>query len=445
MQGGRSGAFRRYLAAVVAVVLAAPALCALAAPADEVKALMEAGRAADAYALGKRSPEALGDPVFDFYFGIAAIDTGNAGDGVLALERYLLNFPDNASARLQLARGFFVLGEDARAREEFEELRKQNPPPDVLATIDRFLDAIRLRETRYNTSTGLYIEAGLGFDSNVNAGVRNAAIALPNLGDVLISPAGTKNGDAFMHLGVGGYVTHPVAPGVALFGTGQAEWKQHATDREFDQGNYNLSGGVSVLREKNLYRLGLNYNQITIDGDRYREAFGPSAEWQYQIDERQAFSVGGQAARYRYTGANSVRDADFLGVSLGYRRLLSHAWQPILSAAVNLGEERALATGRDDLSRRISGFRVGVSFTPAAKWGASIGYTYQDVKHKAQDVILTTQRNDEYHALDAALSYLFTRNLSVRAEALLSENRSNIQLYSFPREVFSVKLRYEFK
>src|SRR5262249_31831406 len=161
--------------------------------------------------------------------------------------------------------------------------------------------------------------------------------SLPNLGDVLISPAGTRTGDNFLHLGVGGFVTQPVAPGVALFATGQAEWKQHQTDRQFDQGNYNASGGGSVLREKNLYRLGLNYNQIVIENDRYREALGPSAEWQYQLDERQAFTLGGQASRYRFTGTNSVRDADFLGASIGYRRLFSHAWQPILSTALNVG------------------------------------------------------------------------------------------------------------
>jgi len=78
-------------------VAAAPAL---AAPADEVQKLLESGRSAEAYALGKSHPQALGKPEFDFYFGIAAIDTGHAGEGVLALERYIVQFPDNDRARL---------------------------------------------------------------------------------------------------------------------------------------------------------------------------------------------------------------------------------------------------------------------------------------------------------------------------------------------------------
>ncbi|MGE0388219.1 MAG: hypothetical protein AB7Q97_26145 [Gammaproteobacteria bacterium] len=418
---------------------------ATAAPADEVRALVEAGRVADAYALGRKHPEALGDPAFDFFFGVAAINTGNAGEGVLALERYILSFPANVSARLLLARGYFALGEDARAREEFEDLRKANPPADVAATIDRFLDAIRLRESRYSTSTGLYLEAGVGMDTNVNGGVSNPNIFLPNLGNVVLNQGGTKNADSFSHLGIGGHVTHPVAPGVALFATGQAELKNHFNDTAFDQGNFGVSGGVSILKERNLWRLGALHSTITVDVNRFRSSNGVSAEWQHQLDERQSFSVGGQLARLSYTGANKPRDADFGGFALGYRRLFTHAWQPILSASVNAGREDAVAAGRDDLSRDLYGARVGVSFTPEAKWGISLGYTYQNARHKARDLILGVQREDDYHAFDAAVSYLVTRNWSVRAEALVSENRSNIALYAFPRNLYSVKVRYEFK
>src|SRR5262245_36177730 len=166
---------------VVAACALAFAQTLCAAPADDVQALLEKGDAKGAYELGRQNRDQLGNPAFDFYFGIAAIDAGHAGEGVLALERYVLTFPDNVSARLQLARGYFALGEDARARQEFEALRALQPPADVAAAVDRFLDAIRLREARYTTSGGVYLEFGVGYDSNVNGGVQNANIFLPNL------------------------------------------------------------------------------------------------------------------------------------------------------------------------------------------------------------------------------------------------------------------------
>jgi len=437
----------RILRRPLAGLLASLPLTLLAAPPDEVKALMEAGKPAEAYALGKQFPEALGDPTFDFFFGVAAIEAGHAGEGVLALERYILQFPDNVSARLQLARGYFALNEDARAREEFESLRKLTPPPAVVGTIDRYLDAIRLRETRYTTSTGLYIEAGIGHDSNVNSGVASANISLQNLGPVVVGPGGTKISDTYTTLGAGGYISHPIAPGVALFGNAFGELKSNVKEANsvFDLGNYALSGGISALREKNLFRLGLNDGLITLGGDRYRHSVGGSLEWQHQVDEIQSVSVGAQYARLTYTGANSARNSDFSGLTAGYRRLFPHAWQPTLTVSLNAGQEDTLDSTRNDLGRNLYGGRAGVNFTPAAKWGVSVGYSYQHSKYQAADAILGVTREDRYEAIDAAVSYLFSRNVSLRAEALLAKNKSNVELFAFPRETIAFKVRYEFK
>src|SRR5262249_5546149 len=140
-------------AVTVCALAFAQTLCA--APADDIQALLEKGDATAAYELGRKNRDQLGSPAFDFYFGIAAVDTGHAGEGLLALERYVLSYPDNLSARLQLARGYFALGEDARARSEFESLRALNPEPQLASTIERFLDAIRLRESRYTPGGGV--------------------------------------------------------------------------------------------------------------------------------------------------------------------------------------------------------------------------------------------------------------------------------------------------
>jgi len=429
-----------------AVVLALAPFQAWSAVGDDVKALVEGGKAAEAYELGKKNQDAYGDPLFDFYFGIAAVDAGHAGDGVLALERYLLNFPDNVSARLQLARAYFALGEDARAREEFEALQKLNPPADVATTIQRFLDAIRLRETRYTLSTGGYIELGYGHDTNVNSGVANSNITLPALGPIIVAQQGTKTHDDFWSLGGGGYISYPIAPGVALFGNGAGELKfnDRGENRQFDLGNIAVAGGVSVLREKNLYRFSLNDNIITLDHRTYRTGIGATAEWQYQLDELQSFGLSGQYAALRYTDPNTPRDADFYGLTANYRKAFNHPLQPVMTLTANYGNEHDIKD-RPDLGRRLWGGRAAVSFTPAAKWGVALGATYQRSDYSGADIILGTTRHDDYYGADASVTYLLTRNLSVRGEANFTKNHSNIELFTFPREVYAIKLRYEFK
>lgn len=303
-----------------------------------------------------------------------------------------------------------------------------------------------MRETRYTTSGGGYIELGVGNDSNVNGGVANSNIFLGNLGPVVISQNGQKINDNFASLGLGGYISHPVAPGVALFANAQAEQKQLSqnANHDFQLGNLDVLGGVSVLRERDLYKLSLNRGYITLGNRTYRTATGGSAEWKHQLSEFASLSVGVQGAQLRYTDPNTPRDADFWGVSAGYRRQFTHRWQPAISLGVNYGQQHS-KQDRLDLVPRTAGVNAGVSFTPAAKWGVSLDYLYLQSDYQGPDVIIGETRHDKYQAYMGTVSYLISRNLSVRAEAQLARNQSNIDLYAFPRDVYMVKMRYQFK
>jgi hypothetical protein len=421
-------------------------LLALGAPADDMKALLESGKAAEAYALGKQNPDQLGYPAFDFYFGVAAVDSGHAGEGVLALERYVTNFPANHNARLELARGYFVLGDDLRAREEFDTVLKSDPPADVRANIDRFLDAIRSRESRYKTTAGVYAEVGFGYDSNVNGGVGSPNITIPVFGNVVLTAAGVQQHSLFGYYGFGANVSHPVAPGVALFGT--AAWDYKANDktgaRMFDQGNYGVTGGVSVLREKNLFRGTLSYSNLDLENDRYRTTQGAAGEVFHQLNELETLNGALQYAEFDYSGGNAIRDARFYGLGLGYRKAFVHDWQPLLNVSFNYALEDNIRN-RDDLGRDIYGGRVALSATPVPKWGITVGATYQNSHYRAEDPLLAVTRKDDFYAIDATISYAISRELSVRGELVKLKNTSNLALYEYDRDLIGIKLRYDFK
>lgn len=77
--------------------------------ADEMKVLIEQKKAGEAYVLGGKHPELMGDPLFDYFYGVAAVEVGHPTAGVLALERVLLNDPNNDLVRLELARAYLSL------------------------------------------------------------------------------------------------------------------------------------------------------------------------------------------------------------------------------------------------------------------------------------------------------------------------------------------------
>jgi hypothetical protein len=414
------------------------------ADANDIRLLVEQGRYEAAYERGSTHPERIGEPDFDYYFGIAATDSGHAGEGVLALERCLILTPGNLAARAELARAYFVLGEDQRAREEFDTVLKEQPGDAIRRTVERYLDAIAAHEARRRPSASIYLEAGVGTDSNTNGGVSDAAISLPIYGDVLVAPSGVRKSDAFSTFAAGAVLTRPLTREWALFGTVGLDAKINNRYHETDILVTSLGGGISRQMDETSYRVSVAQEGVAVGSDHFRTTNALSGQWQHQFDRMQAIEASAHWARYAYTGANEVRDASYSGIGVGYRRGFVHDWQPVLQLAATYGEEHN-DRNRSDLGRDIFGLRIALAVVPAPGWNLTVGINYQDSRYTDADTLLVTRRQDGYYATDVGASYAIDRRLSLRGELLYSENRSNLELYRYRRDVAAVKLRYEFK
>jgi tetratricopeptide (TPR) repeat protein len=435
---------RRTATIATAVFLAAIA-AAQAAPVDDLRALVETGRAAEAYATFCADPDVSVRPrEFDLWCGVAAVDLGRAGEGVLALERFVLQFPNDTRARLELARAYFYAGDNVRAREEFEAVAKEQPPPEVQAGIDRYLAALQAREGRYQTRTGGYVEAGAGYDSNANAGVAQADIGLPVLGPVTVADVGVRKESAFGWLAAAGRVDHPVAPGWSINGSGYANGTFYANASEFNLAGFGASFGGSYQASNNLYTLSYAHSEILLDGSRYRWTDGLGFEWRRQISEQTSLALIPQYARLAYSGENAARDSDLYALSVAYRRVWLVPWQPVLNATVFYGDEHN-REDRDDLGRSLYGGAADVTVSPSAFWALNAGVGYVESRYQAPIPLLDVTRRDRNLTLSLSALYLFDARWSIRAEYQYAHNGSNLELYEYSRHVGAVKLRYAFK
>ena len=454
------------LAAILGAMLSVGA--AQAAPADEVKALLEQKKALEAYNLGRANPGEMGNPTFDFYYGIAAIDAGHAGEGVLALERYLLSFPDNRSARFQLARGYYVLGEDQRARDEFQTLLA-DASGDEKTSAERYLDAIKAREGRYSPTGSAFVELGFGYDTNLNFGIEaGSSPSIPGFGrlpPLAPTSVSAKAEDGFTAFSAGAQGVYPVAPGTALYGAVGLDARMYfkANYNQFDQLNVGASGGVSHIADRNLYKVGVGYAQNYVDQQSYVNTVNLSGEWHHQYDQFNRFILGGQVAALTFSdmdvylrldkvggkvpSLNSrFRDSTFVGVVGGWVRSYNTDYLPVLNLTANYGQENNV-DNRPDLSRDIYGLRAAVSLTPAPKWGATVGASYQqnDYLEKFGLFPASDPRRDMNLTLDGSVSYFYTKEFTLRGELQATKQDSNVGLYDYDRYVVGVKARYDFK
>ena len=78
---------RHFFAGVVGAKASSQVTGAAAAPADELRKLLEPDKPDEAYRVAKTTPDELGNPAFNFYFGVAAVNRSKASEGALSMAK----------------------------------------------------------------------------------------------------------------------------------------------------------------------------------------------------------------------------------------------------------------------------------------------------------------------------------------------------------------------
>ena len=173
----------RTLAIAACLTLAAPAWGAVVQPEastagmKEARTLVKTGRFDEALAILR--PLARGRAVkaeILFHVGLAAIGAAQKRDvpekrrdalldeAIAAFHTMLIKRPELVRVRLELARAFFLKGEDRLARRHFEQVLAGKPPAAVALNVNRFLNIMRARK-RWSLRLGM----ALAPDSNISA------------------------------------------------------------------------------------------------------------------------------------------------------------------------------------------------------------------------------------------------------------------------------------
>ena len=131
-------------------------------------------------------------------------------DASIAIFRAILaEHPDHVRVRLELARTFFLRGRDGLARRHFELALAANPPPPVVANVNRHLAAIQARK-RWSGHFGM----ALAPDTNIGAASANETVLLDVFGQRLpftLDDGGEQSGVG-LAIWAGGERQEPLAP-----------------------------------------------------------------------------------------------------------------------------------------------------------------------------------------------------------------------------------------
>lgn len=185
---------------ILALSLCTATIASSQTPQDVERALVE-GPPGQALSLFDRiSADAWQDPARQLFLeGLSALDAGETARAIRAFEALVTAQPHLGRPRLELARAYFLHGDDANAKRQFTMLRSAVDDPNIRAMIDAFLEEIDARK-RYS----FRLSGGIVPDSNANQGASDATINIPGFeGGATLNSANTAQTGLGVEINIG--------------------------------------------------------------------------------------------------------------------------------------------------------------------------------------------------------------------------------------------------
>jgi tetratricopeptide (TPR) repeat protein len=412
---------------------------------DKAKELLASGKGAEAYQLLEPVESArAGDVDYDFVLGLAAVAAGQNTRAVFALERVLAIDPNHVRARAEIARAYLALGETKTAAQEFETVKRQGAPADVSMTIDRYIAEARRIEDLNATSLTGYVEATVGYDTNVNYGPSKSSMVIPGIaGQNLVSLGSdtTSNDDMFGSVGGGFNLRTPIGNGYMLLAGLSGSTRGNFAKQEYDTQSGDANIGVTRTADNDVYTLMAQSGMVYVDKGRYRNHTGITGQWQRNLDARNQIGMFLQYTDLQYA-TQEARDANRWVAGTSYAHLYRDGLMAFASAYY--AGERPRAAGSDWLGFDALGVRVGARMNYDAQTVIFGGATWEHRDYKNQDVLFQKERRDNQYGVLFGTTRYFTKEWSVTPQVSLTLNDSNTKLNEYHREQFSVTVRRDF-
>ena len=269
------------------------------------------------------------EPSVLFLIGLAAIEASQqpgvsdkARDALLdaaiaALRRMLVKDPGLIRVRLELARAFFLKGEDRLATRHFEQVLAGKPPAPVVLNVNRFLSQMRARK-RWSLRLGM----ALAPDSNISARSDERTIVLDTpIGRLPFTFQAEDEAESGIGISVwaGGEYQYPLEDRWRLRAGADISRREYGSD-EFDQ--MTVSGHVGprwLIGRASEASLLANVRQHWLSDEAEYRDLGIRVEGRHRLNRRTTANLNASRYERRYDASTHLDGP--LTEYLGGRRL----------------------------------------------------------------------------------------------------------------------------
>jgi outer membrane protein len=410
----------------------------------EAQRLLGAGDAAGAYALlAAREADWAGAPLYDYLFGVAALDSGRISDARFSLERVVAAAPDFDGARMELARAQFEAADLEGARTQFNYLAGRSPPPATAAVISRYLAAIDSRIGARGNDWNAFVEVGGGYDSNANASTSDE-----QFGIFILNDNNVETDSAFGTLAAGIGHQAGYGNGLASASSLRGDWRVNPDARFVDQAT--IGAGSTLFYSRNAWRssVGVNGYYGWLDGSPQEAYAGLNLGVARLLGDRWELGARAQGGPVRFQqDVLEVLDVNRLLGSLTLTRFGLGTGGGRVSLSLLAGTDDARQSdspfGNDRLGTRLS---AAFPISSVASLYLEGGWLQADYDDSPGFFGGANREDDQYNAIAAVeFNNWPAADWVVAPRIRYTRNDSTISLYDYDRWEAAVTLRRAFR
>ena len=373
-----------------------------------------------------------------FLIGLAAITaatnnhnepqkTALLREAINSLRMILVAHPQLTRVRLELARAFFLNGDDDLSRRHFELILAGDQPSAVAINVHRFLHALRARR-RWSS----YLSFGIEQNDNINSGTDTETIYLFGL-PFVVNEQSRPRADTGLSISGGGEYQLPLGEGKRWrFGVDatRSEYDGH----EFDQTWLSLrSGPIWTPSQGNEVGVQVFTAQRQVARNRHSKEYGLRFNARHKLTKK--FAVNGQSSWRKTEYWHGMADQDDTDFSLSGTYLFS----PLLQGSMKIGHARERVKHAGKRSRNV---QLGMGAILPKGWtlNGTVGWLRQ--RHE-NDAPLTTERQVDSKRI--LRLFLLNRGVTIfgfspQIIATRERQQSNFALHEYRRD--RVDLRF---
>ncbi len=411
---------------------------------DHARGLIDRNQARQAYdLLAPHEYKWSGDPEYDYLLGAAALESGRADEAVMPLERAIADDPNNAAARLALARAYYYTGDQETARSELGYLGRQDFPHDGYADLYGATRADQRDSGPRRTRFRYYVAMDTGYDSNANAGTdKNAFLG------VALNSKNVEKDSAYAAVSNGGILNVPLSQKWDYdlrFNFAQRRNLSATfanTDRIGLNNEFLWRSDITRLK----FGVGLHTayldSRVPYDGDHVQSGLTLDFGARWLLGDSRAWQIGTDvvAATARHTSRIRVFDVDqyLAAFAMDY---LGRGQRPSYGFAVFVGDAHARQSG-SPYGRNQYGARYTMSWPVG--YPNEMFYHFGVSRSNYDGQFFGRHRNDmQYSTGLSSVIYVFpSRNWSLVPHLTYIQNQSDISLYEYKRTEIGLAFRW---